>query len=254
MLGRASHEIPFRDLRTLLDAMDASAYDFLFMGGDGLLLGSSFRRSSFSELVELGIHAVVIGDYPVSRPLVREGLTAEPWLLRPLNLPPGAPGEGSRLFSAEGSRLALGVVLVNSDRPFDDPFQQVELWLRALPPEFPAILILMGSSIPLKQAVFWKLGQLSRPVHVLGLGLGVGTSDTGIFSGRAWVGDIGEVCREGGVGGCKPEVWWALERERQVREAVPADGALTADAISLELDEQGRPRSLKRLRHRLEIW
>lgn len=248
-LGRIAHELGVRDLAQLVNSAAIGETPDLILAGGDLLLGhaAAIRRLN-EEWPDSGMHLLILSDTPLARPAIREMLGAQSSWVRPANLPPGAPGEGFRIWKTGEDRLGVVSLVTDSERSLDDVFQGLDDLMKTSLNGVPVLVLAHGREWPLKQALFWRGARERLPVHVLGFGLGVATTDPQIVAGRCWVADIGSVGRDGGIEGMDPEIWWKRHRERIPVDPAPPPGRLVGDALLLDLDSDGRGRSVKQVR------
>ena len=74
--------------------------DFSIANGENIAGGLGVTPSLVEELLGYGINAITSGNHIFKKKEIMEFLDTTNVLLRPANYPPGAPGQGSRVFLA----------------------------------------------------------------------------------------------------------------------------------------------------------
>lgn len=250
VLGEMSREIPAPDLRALLASVrDSGDTPETVVCNASRLLGSGGRPAAHLErLFDSGIDVVVLDAKSLARPATREVLGTLRRVIRPLNLPPGTPGAADLLLETPTGACRFVALETGDDRmPVDPPWETLAAFEAGLTDRAPLVLLFTGSDLELKQAMAWRVQSLSRPVHLIGTGLGCMAGHPMIRTGRASVPDVGIAAGETTVSGIAPDVWWQRQAHLQGAPALPPD-RLLIDAIRLRLDDAGRAASIERLR------
>ena len=110
--------------------------DFVVVNGENASHGMGLTGDHAVLLLEAGADVLTLGDHAFDQKDMLSYIEREPRILRPLNYARGAPGRGHGVFEAtQGRRLlvaqALGRVFMN--KPYDDPFSEIDRVLRAHP-------------------------------------------------------------------------------------------------------------------------
>ena len=109
--------------------------DFVVVNGENAAGGFGITDKICAELYALGADVITSGNHAWDRREIIPYIDGDPRLLRPLNLPPGTPGSGARVFELADGRRVL--VLNPMARLFMDaidcPFRAVERELAAHP-------------------------------------------------------------------------------------------------------------------------
>ena len=132
VMGRAGRDAVAERLPGLIARY---GFDFVVVNGENASHGRGLTEAHFQGLRDAGADIVALGDHAFDQRETLSYIEREPNLLRPLNLPPGAPGRGAMLAEGRnGHRVlvvnALGRVFMP---PMDDPFRPVEAALAACP-------------------------------------------------------------------------------------------------------------------------
>lgn len=179
------HLVPVLRERHRLDAVVAN--------GENSAGGSGITRELAAELFAAGVHVITTGDHLWDQKEVTELLVNEPRFLRPLNYPPGTPGQGSTVVTLENGAL-LGVINVQG-RTFmpdlDNPFARVRAEIEQLRARTPVILVDMHAEATSEKIAMGRMldGLASA---VIGTHTHVQTADDQIFpGGTAYLSDAG---------------------------------------------------------------
>lgn len=167
--------------------------DLVVVNGENVAAGSSITHDTAEELFSSGADVITTGDHIFRK---KEGIAVvqeNPHVLRPLNYPPGTPGNGSVVITTEtGVKVAIinlmGRVFIQN---LDCPFQVAESAVESFKSQTKIILVdLHAEATSEKMAMGWFLdGEVSA---VCGTHTHVQTSDETILpKGTAYMTDIG---------------------------------------------------------------
>lgn len=109
------------------------ALDFVIVNGENAAHGFGITETICAELYAAGVDVITTGNHIWDRREIMAYIDRDPRLLRPINFPPGTPGNGFGLYDAAPGRRVL---VVNAmARLFmdaiDDPFAALERLLAA---------------------------------------------------------------------------------------------------------------------------
>lgn len=167
--------------------------DFIVVNGENAAGGRGITGKITIDLLRAGVAVVTTGDHVWDQKDILTFIGTEPRLLRPVNYPSGAPGNGSIVL--ETVKGKIGVVNVQC-RTFmqpilDNPFHAVEATVVKMREETPNIIVdVHGETTSEKIAMGRFLdGKVSA---VLGTHTHVQTSDEQILpDGTAFLCDVG---------------------------------------------------------------
>ena len=167
--------------------------DFVVVNGENAAAGRGITGKITIDLLRAGVSVITTGDHIWDQKDIFAFLDLEPRLLRPLNYPPGAPGNGTIVL--ETSKGKIGVINVQA-RTFmqpilENPFRAVEAAVTKMREETVNIIVdVHGETTSEKIAMGRFLdGQVSA---VLGTHTHVQTADEQIFpGGTAFMCDAG---------------------------------------------------------------
>jgi hypothetical protein len=99
--------------------------DLVVANGENSAGGSGITVGTAGEIFSGGVDIITSGDHLWDQKEVIQLLEREPRFVRPLNYPPGVPGQGSTLFESEGLP-PVGILNLQGRTfmaPLDSPFQ-----------------------------------------------------------------------------------------------------------------------------------
>jgi metallophosphoesterase (TIGR00282 family) len=177
----------------LPELKEREAVDFIIVNGENAAAGRGITGKITIELLRAGAAVVTTGDHIWDQKDVFGFLELEPRLLRPLNYPKGAPGNGSIVL--ETPKGKVGVINVQC-RTFmqpilENPFRALEVAVARMREETAIIIVdVHGETTSEKIAIGRFLdGKVSA---VLGTHTHVQTADEQIFpGGTAFICDVG---------------------------------------------------------------
>ena len=217
------------------------ALDFVVVNGENAAGGFGITDKICTEFYALGVDAITTGNHVWDRREIIPYIDTDPRLLRPLNLPAGAPGTGARIFSLTDGRRVK--VINPMARLFMDaidcPFVAVDRELAAHPlGEVHAILIdFHGDATSEKMA----MGHFAdgRASMVVGTHSHVPTADAQILpGGTAYQTDAG-MCGDydSVIGMVKASVVARFVTKMPSERMQAADGEATLCAVFVETDD-----------------
>ncbi len=111
------------------------ALDFIVVNGENAAGGFGITEAICDEILAAGADCVTTGNHVFDQREALVFIERQPRLLRPVNYPPGTPGRGANLYTAENGRQVLvvnvqGRVFMDA---LDDPFAAIEREVAACP-------------------------------------------------------------------------------------------------------------------------
>jgi len=99
--------------------------DFVIANAENSASGKGVSRSTFKELLDTGVDAMTGGNHTFAQKEGVELLSRDERLLRPANLPPGAPGSGLGIYTAPNATRVAVLNLMGRAfmKPIDCPFR-----------------------------------------------------------------------------------------------------------------------------------
>src|SRR6476660_7701 len=167
--------------------------DFVIANGENAAGGRGITGRITIDLLRSGVAVITTGDHMWDQREPATYISTEPRLLRPLNYPLGAPGEGSLVLETAKGKVAV----VNlQGRTFmqpmlDNPFPAAQAEVERLRQETPVIIVDMHAETTSEKIAMGRLldGKVSA---VFGTHTHVQTADERILpGGTAFICDVG---------------------------------------------------------------
>ena len=167
--------------------------DFVIVNGENAAGGRGITGRITIDLLRSGVAVITTGDHIWDQRETATYISTEPRLLRPLNYPLGAPGEGSLVLETAKGKVAV----VNlQGRTFmqpilDNPFPAAQAEVERLRQETPVIIVDMHAETTSEKIAMGRLldGKVSA---VFGTHTHVQTADERILpGGTAFICDVG---------------------------------------------------------------
>ena len=186
---------PGRDAakKVVTELLKEGAVDFIVVNGENSAGGRGITGKIAIELLRAGVAVITTGDHVWDQKDTPAYIATEPRLLRPLNYPPGVPGNGSIVL--ETAKGPIGVMNVQCrtfmNPALDNPFPAALAESERLRAETPVIFVdVHGETTSEKTAVARLLdGKVSA---VVGTHTHVQTADERILpGGTAFLTDAG---------------------------------------------------------------
>lgn len=102
-------------------------YDLLLINGENVSGGIGITKDDYKTLMRFGAHLVTLGNHAFSKDELYDFID-ESKLIRPLNFPEGAPGEGMKTININGTTVTviqvMGRIFMND--PLDNPFSALD--------------------------------------------------------------------------------------------------------------------------------
>ncbi len=188
-------------VKTLLPKLrEQHALDFVIANGENSAGGSGITPKVAEEIFSAGVDIITSGDHLWDQKEVMELLANEKRFLRPLNYPPGTPGQGSGVFEVQGLKSEvqsplLTAVLNLQGRtfmpPLENPFTLALDEVKRLREQTQIIFVDFHAEATSEKIAFARMldGQVSA---VVGTHTHVQTADEQIFpGGTAYLSDAG---------------------------------------------------------------
>ena len=193
-LGDVFGEPGRRAIADLLPGLkDRLAADFIIINGENAAAGRGLSPKLCIGLLRAGATVVTLGDHCWDQHEISDFMATEPRLLRPINFPPGAPGQGSFVIGTDKGKVAvvsaMGRTFMNP--PIENPFLAMDAELEKLREETPVIFLDFHAEATSEKIAMGRYldGRVSA---VIGTHTHVQTADETIFpGGTAYLTDAG---------------------------------------------------------------
>jgi hypothetical protein len=227
-------------VRALLPGLRARyGLDLVICNAENAAAGFGLTRETAKELLSAGVDVLTGGNHLWDKRESLDYLAKEERLVRPANLPPGAPGEGWRVFRGlDGTSIGvvdlLGRVFM---KEADDPFRAADQAVAALKAQGARVIFVdfHAETTAEKVAMGWHLD--GRVSAVIGTHTHVATADA-----RLLPGGTAFQCDAGMTGGFESVI--GMDRHAALRRFLtalperltPATGDPRLDAVLIEVD------------------
>ncbi len=241
LVGRSGRDAVSEHIPGLRDEL---GLDFVVVNGENAAHGFGITDKICGAVFQAGADCITTGNHVWDQREIMNTIDDEPRLLRPLNYPPGTPGNGHGVFTAQDGRKVL---VVNAMArlymdPLDDPFAAIEELLRdkhmgAGGNIAAAIIDFHGEATSEKQSLATILD--GRVTAVVGTHTHVPTADHRILpGGTAYQSDLGMTGDYDSVIGMqKANASARFVTKLPQGRLEPADGAATLCGLFVETDD-----------------
>jgi metallophosphoesterase (TIGR00282 family) len=242
--------------KCLPELKSAKKPDFIIACADGATGGSGLGRNHAAYIRKLGVQVITTGECCFYKKDLTENLGKIPYVLRPDNLNPEAPGLGSRIYNTGGEvpafkKAAVAVLLGQSGfgrLHGNNPFSSLPAFLERLRQETPFVVIDFHSQATAEKQAFFAMAD-GFCSAVIGSHTRVQTADGRVLSGgTAVITDAGRTGSIESVGG--------NDRDSRIKEYLSGIPEWTKDAwekpelqgVFMEIAENGKALSIERVR------
>ncbi len=229
---------------------EREAIDFVIVNGENSANGRGITPKISIDLLRAGAAVITTGDHVWDQKEIFGYIDTEPRLLRPLNYPPGTPGQGSVVL--ETAKGKVGVINAQgrtfTQPSLENPFRAMDEEVTRLREETPIIFVDIHAETTSEKVAMGRFldGRVSA---VVGTHTHVQTADEQVFpGGTAFLCDAG-FC--GPSESCLGRDYHAIIHRFMTSLPVPfpiARGEIRLHGAIVEVDpETGRARSIRRL-------
>jgi metallophosphoesterase (TIGR00282 family) len=230
-------------------------FDFVIACADGATGGNGLGRNHAAYLHKQGINVITTGECCFYKKDLVEQMAKIPYVLRPDNFNPSAPGQGSRIYRVGNDKIAVAVMLGQSGfsrMHGDNPVALLPVLFERFHQETPYIVLdFHAQATAEKRTLFFAAdGHCSA---VIGSHTRVQTADEMILSGgTAVITDVGRTGSADSVGG--------TDTASRIQEYLTGIPDWTKDAwaspelqgVIIDLAEDGKARSIERVREAVQ--
>lgn len=231
--------------------------DFVIANGENSAGGNGTTPRTAEEMFSAGVDVITSGDHLWDQKEVMELLAGEKRFVRPVNYPPGTPGQGSGVFEVRTATSEIRIAVVNAQgRTFmpalENPFLVVPSEIERLRSQTKIIFVDFHAEATSEKIAFARLldGKVSA---VVGTHTHVQTADEQIFpGGTAYLSDAGFTGPQESVLGreIEPVVKRFVTNMPQRFEV--ASGPVMLHGAVIEVDEvSGRATQIQRVSEKL---
>ena len=235
---------------SLPELKDSYSPDITIANAENIAGGFGITENLCKKLFHYGVDVITTGNHVWDRPGTDEYLSQEKMAIRPINFPPGTPGNSSTIFETESGAKAA---VINAQgrifmRAIDDPFRTVLAEVERLR-EITKVIIVdfhaEATSEKMGMAYFLD-GKVSA---VLGTHTHVQTADERILAGgTAAITDAGMTGPHDSIIGVRSELAIQLMLTGRNVRFSPADGDVRVQGCIVDVDEaSGKAMSIERI-------
>jgi 2',3'-cyclic-nucleotide 2'-phosphodiesterase len=132
VMGRSGRDIVIANLPRLRRELEL---DFVIVNGENAAHGFGITEEICRDLYQAGCDVITGGNHSWDKKEIVPYISGDPHLLRPVNFPPGTPGNGYGVYAvADGRKIlvvnAMGRLFMDA---IDDPFRAVDAALKQHP-------------------------------------------------------------------------------------------------------------------------
>lgn len=129
VVGRSGRQAVCGRMRQLRRHLEL---DFVIVNGENAAHGFGISPEICREFYDVGVDVVTTGNHAWDRREILDYIGRDDRLLRPLNYPEGAPGQGAGIYQANGGQRVMVMQVMGRlfMDPLDDPFAAAEKALR----------------------------------------------------------------------------------------------------------------------------
>lgn len=229
--------------------------DFVIANGENAASGRGPSPEITQALLGAGADAVTLGDHCWDSREMVAGIDMESAVVRPANLPKGAPGRGYvRVDTPEGTVTVVQLIgRVFMQPNYECPFQQIERMLKGELANDKVIFVDMHGEASSERMAMGRFldGRVSA---VFGTHTHCQTSDETVFTkGTAYITDLGMTGPKDSVLGreVEPVIRKFLTGVPQKFDVAKGDPTLEGAIVDVDM-KTGHARSIERVRIRLE--
>lgn len=246
-----------RAVRHLLPRLrEEWAVDMVIANGENSAGGAGITVNTAAEIFQAGVDVITSGDHLWDQKDVTQLLLNEPRFLRPMNYPPGTPGQGSQLIHMTG--LPPVGVLNLQGRTFmpdlDNPFPMALAEAERLRLVTPVVFVDFHAEATSEKIALGRMldGKVSA---VIGTHTHVQTADEQIFpKGTGFLCDAGFTGPHESVIGRDVEPVVKRFLTYQPQRFLVSSGKVLLQGVVLEIDVQtGQTRSIQRISEAMPI-
>jgi metallophosphoesterase (TIGR00282 family) len=225
--------------------------DLVVADGEGATGGFGIGKNHAVYLHKLGIDAITTGECSYYKKDIVEHFNRAPYLVRPADYPPRNPGRGFTVVEANGRKVAvmslLGVAGFKRVH-LKNPFGLLPRLLEGIKTQTNAVVLDFHAVTTAEKATMFAMAD-GKVSAVIGTHTKAITSDDRILpGGTAVITDAGRTGSLSSVAGLDPEIEIRKLTTLVHEYSREAWADLEMQGVVLEIDDEGKARSIQRLR------
>ncbi|MDA3957191.1 TIGR00282 family metallophosphoesterase [Oceanispirochaeta sp.] len=225
--------------------------DFVVANGNGVTGGFGMGMNHSLYLKKLGLDAITSGECVFYKKDMVGFIPKASFLIRPANYPPGSPGRGWGIYNVGDQKIAIISLLGQSGYQrvhLSNPFSYVTDLISRVKETTPHIIVnFHATTTAEKQTLAYIVdGHASA---MIGTGTKAITADAGLMKkGTAMITDAGRCGSLHSVGGLEKNLEIQKFLTQIPERSQDAWDQLEMQGVLLDLDDQGKARSIETLR------
>lgn len=222
--------------------------DVVIANAENIAGGAGLTAETCRDMFSLGCDVLTSGNHVWDRREIIGFIGSEPRLLRPLNFPPGTPGNGW-YHLRQHDLLVINVQGRVFMRSLDDPFRCVDHVLEKSRSKFTFVDFHAEATAEKKALAFYLDGRVSA---VIGTHTHVATADEQILpNGTGFQSDVGMTGPILSIIGNDAETSLPRYLTQMPGRSLPAKGEAELNAVLITLDDaSGNATAIERIRRR----
>jgi metallophosphoesterase (TIGR00282 family) len=230
---------------------ERDSIDFVIADGEGATGGFGLGKNHSVYLHKLGIDCITLGECAYYKKDMVEHIARSPYILRPANYPQKNPGRGWMIYEAAERKVAVISLLGQSGFRrvhLKNPYSLLPKLLESIVPQTRTVVVdFHAVTTAEKGTLFWVAdGKVSA---VIGTHTKALTADEQILpGGTATITDAGRTGSIESVAGLDPEIEIRKLTTLIHEYSKEAWGKLEMQGVILEIGEDGKAVSIKRIR------
>lgn len=222
--------------------------DFVIANGENSAGGVGITKSTYDELISMGIDVITLGNHTWSKKEIIEFINTTDKLIRPANYPENNPGRGYTIATFGNKKIAVinlcGRVYMET---IECPFRTMDNILQEIKDKADIIIVdFHAEATSEKQAMGWYLD--GKATAVFGTHTHVQTSDERILpDGTGYITDLGMTGPRNSILGVEKDIIISKFLTMMPARFEIAKGEVVFGAIVLSLDDYNSLTNIKRL-------
>lgn len=247
IVGRPGRDLVTRGLKAIISA---HRIDCAIVNVENAAAGFGVTPEIANEILDAGAHVMTGGNHTFDKKEILPFFAQESRLLRPANLPPGAPGAGHYVARASNG-VNVGVINLMGRvfmQPIEDPFRVVLTEIEKVKKDASIVFVdFHAEATSEKVAMGWHLD--GRATVVVGTHTHVQTADERLLlQGTAYITDVGMTGPHDGVIGVERQAILTKFLTGMPQRFETARENPRLNAVIVDADERtGRASSIARL-------
>ncbi len=214
--------------------------DFIIANGENAAGGLGITVQNANALYDAGVNVITLGNHVWSKADLLKSINQDSRMLRPANGLPSWPGRGYAVFNQNGKKVAvinlLGQVYMS---PTQSPFAELERILDELKKEQIKCIVIDFHAEASAEKMALAYSVAGRVSAVIGTHTHVQTADERILEEHTgYITDVGMTGPYDSIIGMQIETSIRRLSEQLPARYLLAEGAISLQALALELDEQ----------------